>query len=65
MADAYAAGPLAGIGGVVNFPCGRNSWFSLPLKLSDFERLQIPAHTDLPKDIKFGNIGPNWTFVCT
>ena len=51
VADAYAAGSVAGIGGVVNFPCGHNSWFSLPLKLADFERLQIPVHTDLQKDI--------------
>ena len=51
VADAYASGSFAGIGGVVNFPCGHNSWFSLPLKLSDFERLQIPIHQDLQKDI--------------
>ena len=51
VADAYAAGHFAGIGGVVTFPSGHNSWFSLPLQLSDFQRLQIPVHDDLQKDI--------------
>ena len=51
VADAYAASPLTGVGCVVNFPCGHNSWFSLPLQHADFERLQIPIHSDLQKDI--------------
>ena len=51
VADAFAAGASAGIGGAVFFPSGRCRWFSLPLTTSDFQNLQIPMHDDLQKDI--------------
>ena len=43
VADAYAAGQLAGIGGAIFFPSGSCAWFSLPLTLADFQSLQIPV----------------------
>ena len=51
VADAYASGDACGIGGVVNFPNGQCSLFSVPLHLKDFQQLQIPMHDDLQKDI--------------
>ena len=51
VADAYAAGKHAGIGGAIFFPSGSCAWFSLPLTLSDFQSLQIPVQEDLQKDI--------------
>ena len=51
VADAFAAGPSAGIGGAVFFPSGQCRWFSLPLNVSDFQKLDIPMHDDLQKDI--------------
>ena len=51
VADAYASGDACGIGGVVNFPNGQCSWFSVPLHFKDFQQLQIPMHDDLQKDI--------------
>ena len=51
VADAFAQGSRAGIGGIVYFPSGKCSWFSLPLELSDFRALHIPMHDDLQKDI--------------
>jgi hypothetical protein len=51
VADAYAAGKHAGIGGAIFFPSGSCAWFSLPLTLSDFQSLKIPVQEDLQKDI--------------
>ena len=51
VADAFAAGSQAGIGGVIYFPPGVCRWFSLPLHSSDFDQLHIPVHDDLQKDI--------------
>ena len=51
VADAYASGDNCGIGGVVNFPNGQCSWFSVPLHFSDFQQLRIPTHDNLQKDI--------------
>ena len=51
VADAFAAGDLAGIGGAVFFPSGQCRWFSLQLCYADFKALNIPMHEDLQKDI--------------
>ena len=51
VADAFAAGDKCGIGGVIVFPSGQCSWFSLPMTHSDFQSLQIPVHDNLQKDI--------------
>ena len=51
VANAFAAGSQAGIGGVIYFPSGVCRWFSLPLHSSDFDQLHIPVHDDLQKDI--------------
>jgi len=51
VADAYAAGEACGIGGLIHFPPGQCSWFSLQLKIADFQQLNIPIHHDLQKDI--------------
>ena len=50
-ADAYASGPNSGIGGVIVFPSGQCSWFSLQISHADFAALHIPVHEDLQKDI--------------
>ena len=51
VADAYAAGQSCGIGGLIIFPSGQCSWFSLQLHVSEFQQLNIPVHQDLQKDI--------------
>jgi hypothetical protein len=51
VADAYAAGSKAGIGGAIFLPSGACTWFSLQLQHSDFKSLNIPIHEDLQKDI--------------
>ena len=51
VADAYAAGKHAGIGGAIFFPSGSCAWFSLRLTFSDFQSLNIPVQGDLQKDI--------------
>lgn len=51
VADAFASGELAGIGGIIEFPTQGTKWFSLRLSLSDFRLLDIPVHNDLQKDI--------------
>ena len=51
VADAYAAGSNAGIGGAIFLPSGACTWFSLQLQHSDFKSLSIPIHEDLQKDI--------------
>lgn len=51
VADACAAGPRAGIGGIVYFPDQSYKWFSLQLTHADFQSLGIPLHEDLRKDI--------------
>ena len=51
VADAYATGDCCGIGGMIHFPSGQCSWFSLPLRSSDFIDLKIPLHDNLQKDI--------------
>ena len=51
VADAYATGDHCGIGGMIYFPTGQCSWFSLPLRSSDFVDLKIPLHDNLQKDI--------------
>ena len=51
VADAFASGSHCGIGGVIHFPNGQCSWFSLPMCFQDFKNLQIPMHDDLQKDI--------------
>ena len=51
VADAFASGELAGIGGIIEFPSHGTKWFSLRLSLSDFRLLDIPVHNDLQKDI--------------
>ena len=51
VADAFAAGTKAGIGGAIFLPSGACTWFSLPLQHSDFKSLNIPIHDDLQKDI--------------
>jgi len=51
VADAYAAGQSCGIGGLIIFPSGQCSWFSLQLHVSEFQQLNIPVHQDLQRDI--------------
>ena len=51
VADAFAAGMKAGIGGAIFLPSGACTWFSLQLQHSDFKSLNIPIHEDLQKDI--------------
>ena len=51
VADAYATGDRCGIGGMIHFPSGQCSWFSLPLRSSDFIDLKIPLHDNVQKDI--------------
>ena len=51
VADAYAAGSNAGIGGAIFLPSGACTWFSLQLQHSDFKSLNIPIHEDLQKNI--------------
>ena len=46
VADAYAAGSNAGIGGAVFLPSGACTWFSLQLQHSDFKSFSIPNHED-------------------
>ena len=51
VADAFASGTTAGIGGAVFFPSRMCRWFSLPLSLQQFQDLDIPMHDNLQKDI--------------
>lgn len=51
VADAFASGNQAGIGGAIILPSGTMIWYSLRLHLSQFQALQIPMHDDLQKDI--------------
>ena len=50
-ADAFASGTQSGIGGMILFPSGQCSWFSLPISHQDFQSLKIPIHDNLQKDI--------------
>ena len=51
VADAFASGSSAGIGGIVYFPSSECKWFCLPLCKADFDALDIPLHSDLQRDI--------------
>lgn len=51
VADAFASGLSAGIGGIVYFPSSECKWFCLPLTKTDFDDMDIPLHQDLQKDI--------------
>ncbi len=54
VADAFASGCSAGIGGIVYFPSSDCRWFCqfcLPLCKKDFDDLDIPVHSDLQRDI--------------
>ena len=51
VADAFAAGDKCGIGGVIVFPSGQCSWFSLPMTHSYFQSLQIPVRENFQTDI--------------
>ena len=51
VADAFASGSSAGIGGIVYFPSSECKWFCLPLCKDDFDALDIPLHSDLQRDI--------------